>query len=153
MSPVWKIGEVMGPMGGNTARFMSQLSSIDFCPYISETIGPCLKSELDCYGDQNTTKLSNSCGVGDHPSAEQNPWPIWVAQICPPPLSSSTKFKSVLKSASCSSVTRRSTTNHPSILSLVLLQLQRQNYNMPEIIMTRSSNSKSGGGRTHLCNT
>ena len=56
MSPVWKIGEVMGPMGGNRARFMSQLSSIDFCPYISETIGPCLKSELDCYGDQNTTK-------------------------------------------------------------------------------------------------
>ena len=71
MSPVWKIGEVMGPMGGNRARFMSQLSSIDFCPYISETIGPCLKSELDCYGAQNTTKSSNSCGVGDHPSAEQ----------------------------------------------------------------------------------
>ena len=47
MSPVWKIGEVMGPGGGNTPKFMSQLTSIDFCPYISQTLEDLLIEESE----------------------------------------------------------------------------------------------------------
>ena len=66
----------MGPGGGNTPRFMSQLTSIDFRPYISQTLeetemlmnllfGFDYKLKVVVEKCKNA-KLSNSCGVG-HP--------------------------------------------------------------------------------------
>ena len=113
MSPVWKIGEVMGPGGGNTPRFMSQLTSIDFCPYISQTLEDPLKKTTEMFmnilvkfkftiKDTNNiegekcrnVKLSNSCGVRVTPIC-------WAGSVSNPRCSNlaQTKFKCVPESA------------------------------------------------------